>query len=277
MSSTISKHESAMVHYSSYDAITVDKYFGNAKFRCVLNNCNKITNAIKVVPIMITLPNVFDNVNTYNNFFSFNFEAEDPSLQFHMIIPPGFYTRNRFIEKINSVVTTTIAPGNFPAPGVKFNFDEVENRITITNSTGYDLSITASSDYWMMLGYMAPTDYVTKTIQAGASDTAPYLPNFGGERIVHVVMKEIARGNMVTSQGTELNVLTTVSLHNTPYGSYTSKETTDIFLEDIDYKQQNNLNDVTIELLDYRYRNLIVPHNFSVHVTLKVYHVDTRR
>jgi hypothetical protein len=80
---------------------------------------------------------------------------------------------------------------------------------------------------------------------------------------------------MVSSNSKEYDVLATVSMHDTPYGSYASYSARDVFIDDIDFRQPRAISRIDFELLDYKYQPLTIDRRFPVVIQLKVYHTDT--
>ena len=71
VSGALSKHDSSLVTFSSADAVNMDSKLEAGAFTCNLNNSNRGgTHAVKVVPNLIMIPNVIQNITE-------RFRAED--------------------------------------------------------------------------------------------------------------------------------------------------------------------------------------------------------
>lgn len=105
---------------------------------------------------------------------------------------------------------------------------------------------------------------------------APRVPNLGGEKIVHVSLNPILKGNLIGSDSTDYPILTTVPLHTTPYGDYGVFSAQDLYTDDADFPQELNAQTVEVELKDASYNTLHVPLNYHVNIQLKCYHMDSK-
>ena len=112
-------------------------------------------------------------------------------------------------------------------------------------------------------------------ISEGGSLVASRIPVMGTTPVVYVIARQIAMNNMVASDSSEYDVLATVDMHATPHGSYASYTASDVFVQDIDFRQPMAISRVDFELLDYQYQPLIIDRRLPIVIQLKVYHTDT--
>ena len=97
----------------------------------------------------------------------------------------------------------------------------------------------------------------------------------GTTPLVYVVARQVALNRMVASDSKEYNVIATVSLHDVPYGSYGVFRGTDLFMDDVEFRAPRALDQIDVELLDYKYKPLVVDTRYPVILQLKVFHTDT--
>ena len=131
MQSTTMRHHSVLVEYNSQQATSKSPKYGNGQFTCTLNNTNNLTHSIKVTPHKTIIPNVFNNVNEYNNYVEFvwfdpvNNLPEPAGKQNktvvtalggqtlgNMNIPIGFYT----LQGVMTAFNDAYAAATFDAP-----------------------------------------------------------------------------------------------------------------------------------------------------------------
>ena len=285
--SVISRHDSSLVTLNSEDATAVDSTYGNGKFTCQLKNANRGgTHDIKVVPNLVMVPNVFNNVQlindgdtTGNGYTMSDFQGgPGTSGGQTWVIPEGFYTRDEFISKFNATSTGQL-------------------KMAVTED-GYILLYTTSGSYTVqmqismarMLGFHIFNSNVTKltdtasvirgwavqvTVPAGGIVVANALPFMGTTPLVYIVTRQLAMNRMTASDSKEYNVIATVSMHDVPYGSYGVFRGGDIFMEDVEFRTPRALDQIDVELLDYKYRPLKVDARYPVSIQLKVFHTDT--
>ena len=288
--SVISRHDSSLVTLNSEDATAVDATYGNGKFTCQLKNANRGgTHAIKVVPNLVMVPNVFNNVQstndgdtTGNRFTMSDFQGgPGTGVGYYWRIPEGFYTRDEFISKFN---TMTISEDN----KLKMAINEDGYMLFYTTSGSYTFQMQISMA--RMLGFHIFNSNVTKltdtasvirgwavqvTVPAGSIVVANALPFMGTTPLVYIVTRQLAMNRMTASDSKEYNVIATVSMHDVPHGSYGVFRGGDIFMEDVEFRTPRALDQIDVELLDYKYRPLKVDARYPVSIQLKVFHTDT--
>jgi hypothetical protein len=297
--SVISRHDASLLTLNSEDATIVDTTYGNGKFTCQLKNANRGgTHAIKVVPNLVMVPNVFDNVTTGpgtpNRPISAPMNAFLGTGDFPWSIPTGYYTQSQFVTEFNKTTA------NFDDPvrrAIKMSVSE-NGFMQFFTTTGGAYTFEMTQLMANMLGFTwgtqtgsvikLPTDHIYgMTIQINVPNFDPNTPNFDGNvtanvlpcmgttPLVYVVTRQLAMNRMTASDSKEYNVIATVSMHDVPYGSYGVFRGGDIFMEDVEFRTPRALDQIDVELLDHKYRPLIVDTRYPVSIQLKVFHTDT--
>lgn len=266
----LSRQDSSLVTLSSDDAKEVDVTYGNGKFKCNLMNTNRGgTHAIKIVPNLVMVPNVFNNVYTGMN--TGNVVVSGGSTT-PFTVPVGFYTRDDFIVWWNSL-------GHDHAV-----LDVLSNgHIRVTNPYLASCTINMSLVMATMLGFtdrvLFPYNgtYVSITAFVGYTRIASDLSHMGTTPIVYVTTRQFGINRMIASNNRDYNVIATVSMHDVPYGSYGVFRGQDIFMDDIEFRSPRSLDQVDVELLDSNYNTLTIDTRFEVILQLKVFHTDTTK
>lgn len=266
----LSRVDSGLVTLSSDDAKEVDATYGNGKFKCNLMNTNRGgTHAIKIIPNLVMVPNVFNNVYTDMNTGTVVVSGGGTT---PFTIPVGFYTRDDFIVWWNSLGHSSAVLGVF-----------LNGCINVTNPNVPNCTINMSLVMATMLGFtdrgLFPYNgtYVSITAWLGNKPIASTLPRMGTTPVVYVTTRQFGINRMIASNNRDYNVIATVSMHDVPYGSYGVFRGQDIFMDDIEFRTPRSLDQVDIELLDSNYNTLTIDPRFEVIIQLKVFHTDTTK
>jgi len=227
-----------------------------------LGNTTHVRKVVKLIPVSVTLPNIFPNVNQYKNTWR---EGVDPTL---LSIPEGQYDVDSLVVALNA------ASGDF-------TFSHNGTSFVITNVSGGTTAIrTTSSDLFELLGFQdqivkGTTEYV---LSFASSDVfVGGLPNLGGEKVVFVMSHKLAHANMCFGgDGTQYDCVAHVDFTQTDYGQSSIFRVDDIDAHDIDFYYHNNLDVVTLYLYDSRFRDLILPNNYHLRIVLRAHHKDTK-
>jgi hypothetical protein len=191
--------------------------------------------------------------------------GSDDVVNFAFTITPGYYTVESLIETITTggaIVASFVKPGFLM---LSLSTDTVLNMSsTLASMLGFDVNGATGPGY--MSRFVIPD---------GDFLVASRIPIMGTTPVVYVVARQVAMNNMVGSNSNEYDVLATVSMHDTPYGSYASYVARDVFIDDIDFRQPRAISRIDFELLDYAYQPLTIDKRFPVVIQLKVYHTDT--
>jgi hypothetical protein len=259
--------------------------WGNGKFSVHFGNSFGITKTVKVVPSSVSIPNVFPNIRREWTGWSNDLEitASGSFLS-------KFYDIDEFITALSVIKTE----GGDPI----FVLDTPSGKIT-TNG-GLDLityNITMHPRVWIVMGWgdivlaqsgntseeQATWTWTGTTTDVPSTYFQLLLPNLAGEQIIHLSFGGHARANMVASLGGQggtgsiKDVMLTVPIADTPYGGLHTRQTSDMWIDDIDFRQETNMADVVVEILDDRFNPLYIPTNHHVSISFKVYHADELR
>jgi hypothetical protein len=260
---------------------TPDSIYGNGKFTVVVNNANKVNSCIKITPHRISIPNIFPNIRSRTSltFFMLPPDGLTRTDIYTIDMPSGFYTMTELLTALNTsddvVAVELLITGT------------LQLRITLPIGLGdmtQTMYIDGSNEALLpLLGFPRQLGTRTKVkLLFDGTETnkswvvaAPCQANLGGEKLVHVSLRPISHGNLVSSNGYEYDILSTVPLHATKYGDYAVWSAPDLYTDDNDFPRQLTVASAEVELLDAYYEPLSVPLNYHVNVQLKCYHLDS--
>jgi hypothetical protein len=231
-----------------------------------------------ISPMKVTIANLFNNVNQYNNTYT----VVNNNGTVTVVLPPGQYTAADI-----ATYTATLTPGALLSFS-SFALIPDEQKFSWSNVSG-GASTTISSPqpgFWELIGW-DPSTMDTDTVPGeyalilGASPvtvTAPYLPSMGGEKLVHIACDKIAHGNLVHGADGKLHdIMLSVPLTDTAYGFTTSfvPQEDDSYM--IDYRYTCSLaSTLDFQILDSRLRPLVYPLNHHIQIIFKLYHHENR-
>lgn len=286
----ISTHPSLHCHITSINARLQNRtLWGNGKFETNLGNSFGVTKAIKLVPTSISIPNIFPNVRkTWLNWEHF---AASGDINLSGAFEEGFYNITEFLDML-SVFTTSLPPAPL------FELNEVTGKIEfVEGDGGIAHAITLHPRVWIAMGWgdivgSLPANNFDENMlswtwngSVSIFDAAKFMllpPNLAGERVVHLAMS-FTQGNLATNIGARngggslRDIIATIPIGETAHGGLHVFRTDDMWLHDFDYRNDTNISDGTLEILDDRFEGLYIPTNHHVSVNLKVYHGDEKR
>lgn len=216
--------------------------------------------------------------NQYNDTASFSLSSIDSTgkitLNMQTIANPVtrgskiyFLASYEFWEKLGYQYIVTKADTLHPANWFSL-FTRNINPSPITNFVNKD------DLYALEWIYNQPPEAPGTTTSYGPTTHNIAPANFGGQKMVSLMLSEVAPRSMIVANGQEKDTLLTVSLHDVPYGSYAHWSSVDEKTEMNVYSDHRNLHSAEISVVDHKYRPLKVPSNFDVHAFVKVFHDD---
>lgn len=231
----------------------------NSRYSVNLDNTIHADKTVALIPSQVSVPNIFPNVNKYRNSWS---ETTTGSTFTHSL-PLGQYNITTLLSAMNSAATWL----HFDVTSSGF----VTVSIDIAYS-GFDVTLTAGNDFLELLGFQDQSPLV---VGDGSTVTASTLPNLGGEKVVFVVSDRMAVSNCVNGgDGKLYDTLCCVSMHNTDFGQTAVFRATDGEVDGIKFNFDNDMTAVEIELVDSKFRPLVLPNNYHVRMILKIVHSD---
>lgn len=255
-----SKEESCLLSIDTEHA----SYRNQGEFKINIGNSIFVEKALVAVPIKAVLTNVFPNVTKYNNVLTMQDTGTTT-----LTMPIGFYSISELITTLNEITSQSYSA--LVVWGVS-----TDNKVTLTNNSGPTVRVTASGEFWDLVGFAHPTgdaDFEI-VIANGETITAVHLPALQGERVVHVECDKLSHGNLISSRdGKPHDILMTIPLAETAYGFTKAFIPAASDMYSVQYKHTNSLSStLEFRLLDSRLRVLDYPNNQHMHLLLKVHH-----
>lgn len=259
--------ETCLTYISSEHATT--RSLAGDRFTINMGNTTYADKCSGVSVNKVILPHMFPNITQYNNVFLVGLTA--------FTIPVGQYTA----AEIATTVTAL-----FVAEPLAFTLTFVNERFVFTNNTGGPLGVTLFLDIadWLGFDYRlltetpgTPSVYTTANIAGGGGTlTVPNPPALYGDKVVHVCCDKLAHGNFVHGKDGKLHdVLVTVPLGETPYGSVKNFEPADEKTYRVNYKYVNSIaSTLDFQLCDSKLRAMSLHPNHHIQIVLKTYHKE---
>jgi len=100
-------------------------------------------------------------------------------------------------------------------------------------------------------------------------------PNISGPTIVKVILQDLGDNSQIDAKtGVTWDVITTVDLTDVDFGFNSVKEIRDGVSEGILFSSSRHVTAFKVKLLDRKFRQLVLPRNFPVHIVLQVMYTD---
>ena len=238
----------------------------NADFFINISNSTSPTKVRKVVPVSVTIPNIFPNVNRYRNTWQENGGPE-------ITIPEGQYD-------IDSLAAA------FTAASTNLTMTVNGGVLEITNNTAGSVFMESkTTDIFDMLGFhdaispvpaFPPPGTVYRLTFSALETKTAGLPNLGGEKMVFVTSQKLAHGSTTFGgDSVEYNILANISFHNVDYGQTAHFEVNELKSHEIDWLHHNNIDTVEMTILDSKFRPLLLPGNYHMRIVLRIFHQDS--
>jgi hypothetical protein len=227
-------------------------------FTVSFNNSTSLQQAKKIHVKSVSFPNVFYNVNEYNNTFVYEVGGVQQSIQ----IAEGQYDQDRFIEIFNATLISV---------GMAMDIGDLSKKPIFTTTTGIkyiaDISVNPMSE---ILGILEDSvGEVTNFSSQG-------IISLQGIQTVFLVSQKLGETNLSTSKKdkNKVNVLAVIPVDQ-PYGfpiHYTTQHSDlDNTSVNIGNPSGKNIQSSDIKLTDSEGRVLNM-HGHHVEIVLKVYH-----
>jgi hypothetical protein len=233
----------------------ITRTVGQETFEFNIAEADKSDDIHRIVPVAISLPNIFENVNSF---------------------------RNKFVDSggtrtipVNQYTTTTLATA-LSAASVDFNMTVNSDGKFVLTCTGTKTMNTTANDtpneLFELLGFQ--DDLLSEGIlEVTTSQIASKLPNLGGEKLVFIRAPELAAGNMINGDDrNSSDILTQISFHDVGFGFEGHVKAADMMVDDVEYKVPQSFSMLRVEILDSKFRRLTLPNNYHLRLILKFIH-----
>ena len=244
----------------------------NSDFKVRLGDTYFSQQVCGISVVSCTVPNVIYNINEHNNRFLVSREVPPLTLT-ASIIPIGQYTISQLMSAISIAIFNTPLLSSL---NISITQDPITQKLVfktdaIQGFKFYYTSLALSSTIWEVLGLDPEVSLYTATIDpADGKHTifSTYIPNLSGNQYLNI-LSNLSENNSIDGQGVK-SLLEIVNLYDTPFGSFHTQTTNMAEHAVIKYVNPRNLNNITIKLVDEKYRDIDIG-NFSVTVVLRIY------
>ena len=244
----------------------------NGDFKVRLGDTYFTQQVCGISVVSCTVPNIIYNINRYNNVLSIG--KFPPALPPYdavstVTIPIGQYTINDLTTELSNQIALA---NQSPALAVVIIQDPITLKLKFESPFIFKLYNTQlnPSSIWGVLGFdSSVTEYLSVTNPAILEEVvAPYIPNLSGSQYVNI-LSNLSENNSIDGVGVK-SLLEIVSFYDTPFGSLHTQTTNMAEHAVITYINPRNLNNITIKLVDEKYRAIDIE-NFPVTVVLRIY------
>jgi hypothetical protein len=243
----------------------------NSDFKVRLGDTYFSQQVCGISVVSCTVPNVIYNINEHNNTLAISKDPIDLLKGVSTItVPLGQYTISELMSAIDFQITQA---DQVPPIDLTIVQDAITQKIVFTDNFRFIFynTVTYPSTMWELLGFDPEITQYVSVFEAGPNlwtVRPPYLPNLSGNQYLNI-LSNLSENNSIDGQGVK-SLLEIVNLYDTPFGSYHTQTTNMAEHAVIKYVNPRNLNNITIKLVDEKYRDIDIG-NFSVTVVLRIY------
>jgi len=258
--------DSCLLYVSSHHATAAD--YAAGKFSFNIPNSMFVDSVARLAPVSATVPNMFENINTrlQNHTFTSQLGVDPIDIA---VIPLQQYNLTDYLAALTAV-----------APNFTFTV-ETNGHVSINETGDDDPVVSGTIEFWHTLGFDE-----SQLTNAGGSQwqlqlinlstiTANNLPNLGGDKMLWIAIDHGAHGNVTSAfDGMQYDGLIPVDLTTTDYGQSANFICPHLDIFNVEFKYSNALKTFDVELLDYKFRALPLPANYSFQLVLKIFHME---
>ena len=238
MSVAFQDNERSRTFYISSDDRTVSESKSNSDFTIYLKETIDSQQVKRIIVKDITVPNVFYNVRTSYGEVNSEYTIWYGGVPFIANLTEGQYTIDEIITEVASQLNTGI--GGTP---LTFTRDAKTSKITIASS--------GSTIQMPGVGYAGNISLGFSVDSAvGASITGDSHFDVSGIQNVYIQSNALAHSNGLDGSFGIVPILDEVSLVNTAYGAYATKENNDMESNEIRYPRLTNISAIDVLLVD---------------------------
>jgi hypothetical protein len=258
-----------------------DDSLNNSVFSVNIPQSDYIDNVKGFYVHSIECPNVFNNVDTYNNNYQIKFQGPSAPIDLNLNLSIGYYLIDDLINAMNAQISAQIAAngdtytfvlskvGIFPNEKIQINASGI--------TTGQASLISSDNTLWPSLGIITTPDAIPPnnpvTINNGVPYTAQNIPNLIGATALYVHSRALATNNLVEKDG----VFSTVDKLNLDkafgavcYSNFNNDTTHE--KRYFPFSDKRSLRKIDIKLRDINGNILLLPPNFNFTMMLKIFY-----
>jgi hypothetical protein len=261
------RNKDAFLHLSTQDGRLV----GTNKWHIPVDpNVLHGRDIVQLLPVVVTVPNVFPNVRAPYNTFTIQ-DATNVGVVTTITIAEAFYTGTEVAAALNAAL---VAAG---FTDVTFSYNSLntnQSEFRVTNNSAtiiYNIDVVGTLD--RIVG-VTPTTSATFPL-AELTTTSFGRPNLAGERVVHIRSEKLGHTQGLHSESGMTDLCVTIPLTSSAsaYGGIGTWSPNDKDSTRLDMQFDVNLaNGVDVSLWDHRMLPLSLPSNFEIELQFKIIH-----
>jgi hypothetical protein len=222
----------------------------NSNFKVTLRERYATQSIDRIIIKEVIVPNAFYNISDgdpikgngpINNILLI--ESSETKTQISVSVPAGQYNILQLIATLQSAINTQIAP---LTASVVITRDDITNLLLFTFTTTGIFTFLSISPMAQVLGFSSDISYIPTTL----SIRMPDPPDLSGINSVYIHSEALSDGSGIDASKGIINLVESVSMATTAYGTFSYKQNSDTELCTINYTMPRNLNVIDIRLRD---------------------------
>jgi hypothetical protein len=222
----------------------------NSNFKVTLRERYATQSIDRIIIKEVIVPNSFYNISDgdpikgngpANNILLI--ESSETKTQISVSVPCGQYNILQLIVALQSAINTQIAP---LTASVVITRDDITNLLSFTFTTTGIFTFLSISPMAPVLGFKSNISYTPTTLTI----TMPDPPDLSGINSVYIHSEALSDGSGIDASKGIINLVESVSMATTAYGTFSYKQNSDTELCTINYTMPRNLNVIDIRLRD---------------------------
>jgi len=260
-----------------------DKAIGtNTRFKVDLQSAGGNIDSVKgFIVHSIECPNVFNNINQYNNNYQVAFPGPATETDLNLNLPPGYYLIDDLISVMNAQIAAQIAAngdtytltltkvGIFPNERIQFDASGI--------SVGSCQFFLSDNTIWPTLGVITTVNAIPPntpfSVLNGIPSTAQNIPNLIGETAVYVHSRILCSNNLSEANGS-FSVVDKLNLDKpfgaTCYSNFNNDSTHE--RRYYPFESRTTLRTIDITLRNRKGEVLVLPSNFDFSMMIKIFY-----
>jgi hypothetical protein len=222
----------------------------NSNFKVTLKERYATQSIDRIIIRECIVPNAFYNISDgdpikgngpINNILLI--ESSETKTQISVSVPAGQYNILQLMATLQSAINTQIAP---LTASVVITRDDITNLLLFTFTTTGIFTFLSISPMAQVLGFSSDISYIPTTL----SIRMPDPPDLSGINSVYIHSEALSDGSGIDASKGIINLVESVSMATTAYGTFSYKQNSDTELCTINYTMPRNLNVIDIRLRD---------------------------
>ena len=220
----------------------------NSNFRVTLKERYATQSIDRIIIKEVIVPNAFYNISDgdtvkgngpINNLLLIDYS--EAKTQISVSVPTGQYNILQFIAALQAKMNIILTP---IGSTVTITRDDITNLLTFTFIGANVFTFLGTSSMAPVLGFKGDI------VQVGTSIIIPDPPDLSGINSVYIHSEALSDGSGIDASKGIINLVESVSMATTAYGTFSYKQNSDTELCTINYTMPRNLNVIDIRLRD---------------------------